>query len=176
MFETNKTDGFTEPEDFEYVEPADDEAVDPDDSDSPSKPRNDSPATETKKPRRRFRKFKIWTAILTVVILSAAFWIRYLNPYVVETTERGYVVELEHRGIIFKTWEGEMITLRSLTSPDSVYTSNLLFSVDDPRVAEELKRYNGTGRIVTVTYNRYFGALPWRGQRTCIVTGVEPAD
>ena len=130
MFETNKTDGFTEPEDFEYVEPADDEAVDPDDSDSPSKPRNDSPAPETKKPRRRFRRFKIWTAILTVVILSAAFWIRYLNPYVVETTERGYVGE----------WN------------------------------------NGTGRIVTVTYNRYFGALPWRGQRTCIVTGVEPAD
>lgn len=164
----NKPDSFTEPEDFEYVEPADNEDI----------PQAAEPAgDEVKpKPRRRFRRFMVWFTVIVLAVLAAAFWLRYINPYVVGSHERGYIVNVEYKGMIFKTWEGEMIAQKALTDTVNIYSHSFLFSVDDVEVAKQLEQYCGTGRQVSVTYDRFMGALPWRGGQTCVVTAVEPVD
>ncbi len=161
--------GFTEPEDFEYVEPHDDGEVD--DAPTASEPEAVKP-----KKKHRFRRFMIWLGVIALIVLAGAFWIRYVNPYVVGAHERGYVVNVEYRGMIFKTWEGELIAQKSLTDTTRVYSHSFLFSVDNGEVAKQLEALSGTGKRVILTYDRYMGALPWRGSQTCIVTGVEPAE
>lgn len=164
----NKPDSFTEPEDFEYVEPADSEET----ADAPAGAGNDV----RPRPKRRFRRFMIWLTVIVMAVSACAFWLRYVNPYVIGSHERGYIVGMEYKGMIFKTWEGEMIARKALTDTVNVYSHSFLFSVDDAEVAKRLEQYCGTGRQVTVTYDRFMGALPWRGGQTCIVTSVEPAD
>ncbi|MCM1503823.1 MAG: hypothetical protein NC127_01310 [Muribaculum sp.] len=161
--------GFTEPEDFEYVEPEDDGEV----ADGQC-PAGDPAPVKPKK--HRFRRFMVWVGIILLLTLAGAFWIRYINPYVIGAHERGYVVDVQYRGMIFKTWEGEMIAQKALTDTAKVYSHSFLFSVDNGEVARRLEELSGTGKRVTLTYDRYMGALPWRGSQTCIVTGVEPAE
>lgn len=160
------SDSFTEPEDFEYVEM-------PEEEDSALA--GDAPKPVVKK-KHRFRRFMAWLFVICLLVLAGAFWLRYINPYAVGSHERGYIVGLECRGMIFKTWEGEMITRKALTDTVNVYSRSWLFSVDNDEVARRLEQYNGSGRQVVVTYDRFMGALPWRGSQTCVVTGVEPLE
>lgn len=169
MDRNNSSDSFTEPEDFDYVE------VDDESRDTPGGTLSSGELKRTK-PRHRMRRFLIWTVLIVLAVLVTAFWLRYINPYVVGSHERGYVVSLEYRGMIFKTWEGEMIAQKALTDTVKVYSHSFLFSVDNAEVANKLEEYCGTGKPVSVTYNRFMGALPWRGSQTCVVTGVEAID
>ena len=162
--------GFTDPEELDYVE-----LPDGGDGSEGTDVRSGQDVSVRPKGRRRFRRFIVWTCIIAMAVLAGAFWLRYVNPYVVGSHERGYIVALEYRGMIFKTWEGEMITRKAMTDTVNVYSGTMMFSVDDPKVASRLEEYSGIGRQVTVTFDRYMGTLPWRGSQTCIVTAVEPA-
>lgn len=130
------------------------------------------------KPRRRKsgrgRQILWWTAVILVLVLVGAFWMRYINPYSVDNTERGYITDIEHRGITFKTWEGHMIVEQALTDSTRMYQRDFDFSVDNDSLAREIRKYKGTGRAIKVTYNRYLGSLPWRGSHCIVVTGIEP--
>ena len=134
------------------------------------------PAREEKPHRRRraWKRIFWWSVVIIALVLAAATWIRYFNPYVTDATERGYIVSMERRGIVFKTWEGQMIVQSALTDSTRLYSRDFIFSVDNPELAKMLVDVKGTGRQVNVTYKRYWGSLPWRGATCCIITAVEP--
>lgn len=142
------------------------------DPNDPFAPLPDSGENDEKKPPHRFKKWLWWTLAIFAVILAVACYIRYFNPYIVDSKLMGYVTNVERRGIIFKTYEGEMITESSLTDTTRVYSRDFIFSVDDPKLALELQNCQGTGRQVTVTYKKYYGTLPWRGASRNIITAV----
>lgn len=50
------------------------------------------------------------------------------------------------------------------------------FSVEKSRVADELMRYKNSAQEVVVTYKRYLGTVPWRGEHKYIVTSVKPVN
>ncbi len=131
---------------------------------------------QPEKPRRhhRLRKIILWASAVIIIALAAIFWMRYLAPYETHMHEEGYVVEFKKQGFLFKTWEGQMIVNQSLIDTTQVYSRDFVFSVDNDRIAEQLSSLKGTGKKVSVTYRRYWGALPWRGATTCIVTSVHP--
>lgn len=138
---------------------------------------DNTPASETPEPEHRRkrhcgRRILCWTVLILAVVFGAIFWIRYMDPYETHMHEEGYVVDFKKQGFFFKTWEGQMLVNQSLTDTTQVYSRDFVFSVDDDKVAAELSALKGTGRRVTVNYRRYWGALPWRGATTCIVTGV----
>lgn len=120
----------------------------------------------------RFRRFILWTLLIVLIGGGLTFYIRYLTPYVSEAQVRGYIVSVERRGIFFKTYEGVMATESALVDTTSVYQRDLTFSVTDPAVVEKLRGYQGTGQPVTLTYERYYGSLPWRGASTVVATDV----
>lgn len=123
--------------------------------------------------RHRMRTFLLWTIFIVVAALAATIYIRYYNPYVTDARVRGYVTSVERRGIVFKTYEGEMITEQSLADTIRVYSRDFTFTIPDEAMAKELQQYQGTGRQVTVTYSRYYGMLPWRGASTAVLTAID---
>lgn len=130
------------------------------------------PPKKPKKPHP-LRKFFLLAALVIVIALGVIVWARYINPYETDMTERGYVVDFKRQGMIFKTWEGQMLVQSALTDASRPYSRDFVFSVDDDALARQLASLNGTGKQVTITYKRYWGVLPWRGATQCIVTAVK---
>lgn len=130
-----------------------------------------TPDAKAAKPKKRRSHFWLWFLLILIVAIGVGGWLRYFNPYV-EARETGYVTLIERRGIIFKTYEGEMITESSLTDTTRVYSRDFIFSIVNPALADSLQNMQGNGKKVTVTYERYYGVLPWRGSQPIIVTGI----
>lgn len=168
MFFDDKED---EDDNFVAKEP---QRPDPDDPFGPMTPLPEQPDHETTHRHRRRRKTLLWSAVVLLAAIALAFWLRYVNPYADEARTAGYVTNIERRGLIFKTFEGEMISEESLTDTTRVYSRDFVFSVDNDSVARELQRYQGSGRKVMLHIRRYYGTLPWRGASTNIVTGFTP--
>lgn len=136
----------------------------------------ENPGPDGKKPKKlhRGRRIFISTLIILALVLGVAFWLRYCNPYVTDAKEVGYIVKVERRGHIFKTWEGDMILTSALTDTGHTYSRDFAFSVDDPQIALRLQSFQGTGHQVEIRYKSYSGILPWRGSSPNIITSVLP--
>lgn len=127
------------------------------------------------RPRRRVRKFMIWTVTVALVVVAAVFYVRYLNPYAVEARATGYVTSLEKQGIVFKTFEGSIATESYTGDTARVHTRDLDFTVRTDSLAYLIQNLSTPpARRVTLVYERYYGTLPWRGSSKNVVTAVIP--
>lgn len=151
---------------FDNVAPTPRSIPAPEEENKPEPPRK-------QKKHHPLRKFFWITGLVVVIALGVIVWARYINPYETDIIERGYVVDFKRQGIIFKTWEGQMLVQSALTDASRPYSRDFVFSVDDEALAAQLAALNGTGKQVTLTYKRYWGVLPWRGATQCIVTGIK---
>lgn len=118
----------------------------------------------------------LWFFLVVAVVLAAAVTIRYFVPYVTESRVIGYVTLVEKRGIVFPTFEGEMVSESQLADTTRIYSRDLSFSIPDDDLALRLQQYQGTGRPVTVTFKRYYGTLPWRGASNTVAVDFMPAE
>ena len=136
----------------------------------------EKPGPDGEKPKKlhRARRIFLSTLAILVVVLGVAFWLRYFNPYVADAKETGYIVKVERRGHVFKTWEGDMILNSALTDASRVYSRDFSFSIENEQLARKLQSLQGTGRQVEIHYKSYSGVLPWRGSSPNIITSVVP--
>ena len=123
--------------------------------------------------RRKLRRALIWIAVLIVAASGAAGYVRYFLPYADDALATGYVRNVERRGLLFKTYEGELLTHEALTDTARIYQRDFTFSVPDDSIARLIQSYQSTGRQVTLTFERYYATVPWRGASKNVVTGVE---
>ncbi len=105
-------------------------------------------------------------------MLSVAFHIRYYVPYTSDTKTTGYITLVERRGLFFKTYEGEMISESHLNDTSQIYSRDFYFSIPNDSLGHLIQSYQGTGQKVTLTTQKYYGTLPWRGSQRIVVTGV----
>lgn len=128
------------------------------------------------KPRRRIAPW-LWTAaVLLLLALIGACWVRYFDPYVEDATQFGYVEHIEKRGSIFKTYEGVLIPYKELMDTTRIYSRDFIFTADNESVAARLKRAQLNAMPVRVEYKRYHATVPWRGASKIIVTSVDSVD
>ena len=125
-------------------------------------------------PRRisRFRMGLYIAGAVAFAALALACWLRYFNAYITEAHVTGFVTNVEKRGVIFKTYEGEMISQQALTDTVRIYTRDFIFSITDEALAHRLQDMQSTGRPVTLIYKRYHASVPWRGSSPIVVTGI----
>lgn len=128
------------------------------------------------KPRRRLKRRLWWILLALVAVLLGAFYVRYFVPHTQECRIRGFVTQVEKRGIFFKTYEGEMISESQLVDTARIYQRDVTFSIPDDSLGRKVQAYQGTGRPVVITTEKYYGTLPWRGASTQILTDITPAD
>jgi hypothetical protein len=87
----------------------------------------------------------------------------------------GHIQKFSHKGIIWKTWEGEMALpgLKMVGTGDSSQLSNVFeFSVLDDRTRADLEGVTAKD-FVRVHYEQYFFSPPWFGSTQYRIVKIE---
>lgn len=92
----------------------------------------------------------------------------------------GVVNKLSRKGIIFKTWEGEMnlggfrnqANAATGQSTGAMTANIFTFTVEDEVVVEKLRAAMAEGRVVSLTYRQELIVMPWRGDTNYFITNV----
>ncbi|RSK39336.1 MULTISPECIES: 6-phosphogluconate dehydrogenase [Mangrovimonas] len=110
-------------------------------------------------------KYLIRFLIIVVVAFLGYLSFLYFASYS-EGVRAGRLVKFSHKGVIIKTWEGE---ISQGVSDAQVFT----FSVEDKekQVIEDLT--NLQGKLVKLHYFERFGKLFWLGDTKYFITKVE---
>lgn len=122
--------------------------------------------SETPGPRRKGRKVIAWIIAVLVTVCGCLIYIRYFNPYVTDAQVSGYVKNVERTGIIFKTYEGELIPDRTIGETSWGDVKPFRFSIPNQEMAKALQNIQNTRKRVKLTYSKYYGVVPWRGATT----------
>lgn len=125
---------------------------------------------------RGFKKL-VWTSILIVLLGSAAVvlalqYVNYGDGYRV-----GTVLKLSRKGVVFKTWEGELsqgFLESSPTADAGVATRVWYFTVEhNDQIIEQINHAIDNNKKVKLFYNEKYTQLPWLGDTRQIVYKVE---
>ena len=110
---------------------------------------------------------KILAIIITTIIIMAALYYAFIYyiPYS-EGVRSGELIKISHKGVLVKTWEGE---ISQGISGAQIFS----FSVEDQekQVISDLQKFQG--RYVKVTYKERYATYFWLGDTKYFITKVE---
>ena len=120
---------------------------------------------------RKGKKLLRWLLILIIITLTVFIYFKYFFTYS-EGYRAGLLQKFSYKGIMFKTYEGEMI-LSSIASNKEVALASekFLFSVTNKNIVRQFDTLQG--RNVIVHYNEKKGVLFWRGDSRYLVDSVK---
>jgi len=99
--------------------------------------------------------------LVGVLYFLAIYYITYSEGY-----RAGQLVKITHKGVIFKTWEGEV--------SQGVSEAQIFhFSVEDNQKEVIKALQDLQGKQVRLTYKERFKTFPWLGDTKYYVTKVE---
>lgn len=94
----------------------------------------------------------------------------YYVPFSNEGVKAGILNNVKHKGVVFKTWEGELIQSGFRPGQQGLQSNEFNFSVEDEELAKHLMQLSG--QQVKLHYKEYYGALLWRGYSKFIVDSI----
>ncbi|MGB5555746.1 MAG: 6-phosphogluconate dehydrogenase [Flavobacteriaceae bacterium] len=107
--------------------------------------------------------FIVIGGLLTLLALYYAFI--YFVPYS-EGVRSGELIKISHKGVIAKTWEGE---ISQGISGAQIFSFSVLDK--DQELIEKLKEYQGD--YVKLTYTERYATFFWMGDTKYFITEVE---
>ena len=110
---------------------------------------------------------KILLGIFLFIILGlGAYYAIVYNFTYSDGFRAGELVKITHKGIIFKTWEGEI-------SQGVAEAQRFHFSVEENQleVINDLQELQG--KLVRLNYIERYGTFPWLGDTKYFITSVE---
>ncbi len=120
---------------------------------------------------RRTKKITRWTLYLLLFALSVFIYFKYFYTYS-EGYRAGLLQKFSKKGVIFKTYEGEMILSSVSSNRDVALASEkFLFTM----INKDIVRHFDTlqGDMVIVHYREKMGRLFWRGDSRYLVDSVK---
>jgi hypothetical protein len=102
-------------------------------------------------------------AVLALMAIYYAFI--YFVPYS-EGVRSGELIKISHKGVIVKTWEGE---ISQGISGAQIFTFSVLDT--DAKVIQKLKEYQG--QYVKVSYTERYATFFWLGDTNYFITDVK---
>lgn len=137
-------------------------------------------STNDPTPQRTFGQRARRIAVRTGLIILALFicWVLFLyNAAYSEGTRAGMVIKLSKRGVVFKTWEGQLNlqTFGAVTPNGNALNEVFNFSVEtnEDSLYRVLEEASLSGERVSLHYVERYARLPWRGETTYFITAVE---
>lgn len=121
--------------------------------------------------------WKWWLAgAIAFLVLLIFSWVWFLRPYSDNATQYGYIINMERRGWIIKTFEGTLIPYKELGDPEPLHFKKVAFSVESDSLAAVMKRMMLGCIPVRVEYEMYHTALPWKGEENVIIVKADSID
>ena len=114
---------------------------------------------------RNMRKVLLYLFGIGIIIVFAYLAFVYYATYS-EGVRSGELIKFSYKGVIFKTWEGEMS--RGILGAQ-IFKFSVLDS--DTKVIEDLKALQG--QYVKVNYIERYGSFPWWGDSHYFVKSVQ---
>lgn len=113
---------------------------------------------------------KILGITIGIVVLFAVGYFAFLyNATYSEGVRSGELIKFSHKGIIFKTYEGE---LSQGISGAQIFSFSVLDS--NEKVITDLKEMEG--HYVKLSYIERYKSFPWWGDSKYFITGVKKED
>lgn len=112
--------------------------------------------------------------IILIIGLLIFGYIWFFVPFSDSGVKAGILNNIKHKGVIFKTYEGELIQSGFGQGVQGLQSNDFQFSVDDKNVA--LKLMSLSGQNVKLHYKEYYGRLPWRGYSKFVVDSIVSAE
>lgn len=107
----------------------------------------------------------LFTILASIVVLYALYFaFVYFVPYS-EGTRAGELIKFSHKGVLVKTWEGE---ISQGISGAQIFTFSVLD--DEQQVIERLKEYQG--QYVKVTYVERYATFFFWGDTKYFITEI----
>lgn len=120
-----------------------------------------------------------WPNVLIGLIgMALGFWMIYgfaggCGSGYSEGTRTGVVVKLSNKGLVAKSWEGEMNLGSTLVDGNGVAVPSVWsFSIKDDTIAKEIENSSRAGKRVTLHYNQWL-IRPWNIETPYVVDRVE---
>lgn len=119
---------------------------------------------------KKTKKIFKWTVYLLAILLVTFVYFKYFFTYS-EGYRAGLLQKFSNKGVIFKTYEGELI-LSSVSSTANVALASekFQFSVMKKDISPMFDTLQG--RNVIVHYYEKKGTVPWRGDSRYIVDSI----
>ena len=111
------------------------------------------------------RKIIIYVVLVITLITTTYFSLVYYATYS-DGVRSGQLTKFSHKGVMFKTWEGE---ISIGVSGSQVFGFSILDK--DEKVINELKELEG--QYVKVSYKERYRTFPWWGDSKYFVTDVQ---
>ncbi|MGB1017732.1 MAG: hypothetical protein ACPGVH_01575 [Chitinophagales bacterium] len=113
---------------------------------------------------------KIFLGIILLAGLGFGIYAAVIYSFTYSDGYRaGELVKITHKGMIFKTWEGEI-------SQGVAEAQRFHFSVEPKQleVINDLQELQG--KQVKLNYKERYGTFPWLGETKYFITGVEETN
>jgi uncharacterized membrane protein YozB (DUF420 family) len=119
---------------------------------------------------KKTKKVLRWTFSLLIIFLVIFVYFRYFFTYS-EGYRAGLLQKFSNKGVVFKTYEGELI-LSSVSSTANVALASekFIFSVNKKHVSIQYDTLQGKNVIVHYIEKR--GTVPWRGDSKYLVDSI----
>ncbi len=118
----------------------------------------------------RTKKILLTFTFIIIVGLLIFGYIWFYVPFSDSGVKAGTLNNIKHKGIIFKTYEGEIIQSGFRPGQQGIQSNEFQFSIEDKDLA--IKLMSMSGQNVRLHYKEYFGKLPWRGYSKFIVDSI----
>ncbi|MEM6297611.1 MAG: hypothetical protein AAF740_02875 [Bacteroidota bacterium] len=133
-----------------------------------------------KKPKTFAQKAKSFLLKFLVVILILALGGGYVayNANFSDGFRSGVIQKISHKGMVFKTYEGQM-DIGGLQATNNGQMSSVFdFSVEgnQKQILKMLEDVSATGERVKVKYEEKYFTFPWRGDTKYFIVEVERLD
>jgi hypothetical protein len=117
------------------------------------------------------KKVLKWALFLIVIVLTIFIYWKYFYTYS-EGYRAGLLQKFSSKGMLFKTYEGEMI-LSSVSSNSNVALASekFLFTMTNKAIIRQFDTLQGS--MVIVHYKQKNGRLPWQGDTPYLVDSVK---
>jgi hypothetical protein len=119
---------------------------------------------------KKTKKVLQWTLSLIIISLVIFVYFKYFFTYS-EGYRAGLLQKFSNKGVVFKTYEGELILSSvSSTSNVAIASEKFIFSVMKKNVSLQYDTLQG--KNVIVHYIEKKGTVPWRGDSQYLVDSI----
>ena len=114
----------------------------------------------------------IGSVIIAGLLIFGYIW--FYVPFSDSGVKAGILNNVKHKGVIFKTYEGELIQTGFRPGQQGLQSNEFNFSIENKELAIQLMSMSGQN--VKLHYKEYYGKLPWRGYSKFIVDSIVAAE